>query len=47
MKNISHEYLWILIETVEINEKSWKNQGVDLQTSDISIVKCPRVPNLV
>ena len=27
MKNIYHEYSWILMETEEMNEKMRKNQG--------------------
>ena len=27
MKNIYHEYSWILMYTEEMKEKLWKNQG--------------------
>ena len=30
MKNIKHEFSLILIQTVEMNIKSWKNKGVYL-----------------
>ena len=39
------------MRTVEINEKSWKNQGVILtktyKITHISLDYCPRVPNLI
>ena len=31
MKNIYHEYSWILMKTEEMNEKLRKNQGVHFQ----------------
>ena len=37
----------ILIKRVEINEKSQKKpMGCTYKSNDISIAKCPRVPNL-
>ena len=33
MKNIYHEYSWIVMKTEEMNEKFRKNQGVHFQNN--------------
>ena len=48
MKNIYFEYSWMLTKTLEINEKSRKNQGVyTYKITSILVANCPRALTLI
>ena len=48
MKNIYHEYSWILMKTEEMNEtNAEKSRGCTSKITHFSVVKDPIVPNLI
>ena len=46
MKNVSFEYSGILMENLEMNEKSQKIKGRTYKITNTSFAKCPRLANL-